>query len=200
MEPLQVVLSIAGTIVIIVGAYYVTYFIGVKSSGASRGRNRNINILDRFSISKDKSFCLVEIAGKVYVVAVTNQSMTLLDTLDAATFAGTAAERGGAPSAGRSKANRYASGIYSNRMTNKLASFIAARLGRPDPNDYSESDLPSAEPGKSESYRAGSADSSGGEPGSDAQESSAPGKSEPAGGSFADSLRNAQSKGSGDEE
>ena len=128
MQPLQVTLFIVGTIVIIIAAYYVTYFIGIKSSGASRGRNRNINLLDRFSISKDKSFCLVEIAGKVYVVAVTNQSMTLLDTLDAATFAENAAERGGASSW------QAPGGKYSARMTGKLASFLAARMGRPDPN------------------------------------------------------------------
>ena len=92
MPPLQVVLSIAGMIVVIVGAYYVTYYIGVKSSGLSRGRNRNIHMLDRFAISKDKSFCIVEIAGKVYIIGVTNQSMTLFDTLDAEVFAETTGE------------------------------------------------------------------------------------------------------------
>ena len=174
MQPMQVTLFIVGMVIIIVAAYYVTYFIGVKSSGASRGRirNRNINLLDRFSISKDKSFCLIEIAGKVYVVGVTNQSMTLLDTLDAATFAGTAAERGGASSwqaprgsrgagtggtavsGGLDADGRDGSGVggrgagagmsasgaggryrYSSRMTKRLASFIAARMGRPDPNE-----------------------------------------------------------------
>ena len=87
MPPLQVALSIAGMVVIIVGAYYVTYYVGVKSSGLSRGRNRNINVVDRFAISKDKSFCIVEIAGKVYIVGVTNHAMTLFDTLDSEDFA-----------------------------------------------------------------------------------------------------------------
>lgn len=180
MDPVQVTLFIVGTIIIIVGAYYVTYFIGVKSSGISRGRNRNrnINMLDRFSISKDKSFCLVEIAGKVYVVGVTNQSMTLLDILDAATFAETAAERGGAFSwqgsgaggifsaSGRG-ANRSQNRI-TNRMTNRLASFIAARMGRPDPALHDDAGVTT--------------------------------ETAPGGESFADNLRSAQSKESGDDE
>ena len=200
MEPMQVALFIVGTVLIIVAAYYVTYYIGVKSSGASRGRNRNINILDRFSISKDKSFCLVEIAGKVYVVAVTNQSMTLLDTLDAATFAGNAAERGGASF--RQKTNaRPAGGTYSNRMTYKLASFIAAKLGRPDPlsdskhsNDTANDSWDDDEPAGTEETKA--------EPGhiENGSGNGGTGVNETGDGSFAQSLRNAQSKGSGDEE
>ena len=93
MQPFQVTIFIIGTIVIVFGAYYVTYYIGLKASGQRKGRvrNRNINLLDRFSISKDKSFCVVEIAGKVYVIGVTNQSMTLLDTFDAAEYAGNTA-------------------------------------------------------------------------------------------------------------
>lgn len=129
MQPLQVAFFIIGMIVIIVGAYYVTYYIGVKSSGMGRIRlkGRNIGLIDRFSISKDKSFCLVEVAGKVYLIGVTNQSMTLIDTLDAATFAGTAAERGDASSW------RTPGGRRARSMTEKLASFIAARMGKPDP-------------------------------------------------------------------
>ncbi|MDR0490933.1 MAG: flagellar biosynthetic protein FliO [Oscillospiraceae bacterium] len=126
-QPLQVALSIIGIVVIIVGAYYVTYFIGVKSSriGRSRNRNRNIRLLDRFSISKDKSFCIVEIAGKVYVIGVTNQSMTLLDTLDPEALADAAPEQG------KTVAWRTASGGgYIDRMTKKLAAFLAQRMGK----------------------------------------------------------------------
>ena len=94
-QPLQLVVFIIGTIIVVFGAYYVTYYVGLKASGRerSRQRNRNINMLDRFAISKDKSFCLIEIAGKIYVIGVTNQSMTLIDTLDAVEFAEAAAER-----------------------------------------------------------------------------------------------------------
>ena len=128
MDPLRVALSLAGVVLVILAAYYVTYYIGVKASGQSRGRlrNKNINLIDRFAISRDKSFCIVEIAGKVYVIGVTNQSMTLIDTLDAAAFKETAAERRDTemwpPMAG--------SGIKS-RMTRRLAGFFATKMGRP---------------------------------------------------------------------
>ena len=89
MDPIKVAFSLAGIVIVIIGAYYLTYYLGAKTSGQSRVRirNRNIALLDRFSISKDKSFCLIEIAGKVYIVGVTNQSMTLLDTIDAEEYA-----------------------------------------------------------------------------------------------------------------
>jgi len=100
MPPGQVIVSLIGIIAIIVAAYYVTYFIGAKSQkmyrnrgigrgrgrGRGKGKGRSIVILERFSVSKDKSFCIVEIAGKVYIVGITNQSMTVLDTLEAEVY------------------------------------------------------------------------------------------------------------------
>jgi len=128
MHPFQVVITLVGIVIIILACYYVTYYIGVKASAQSRGRlrNKNINVLDRFAISKDKSFCLVEIAGKVYVVGITNQSMTLIDTIDAAAFAKeAAAER-------RDTAVWPAvqDGKIISRMTKRLAAFLAERMGR----------------------------------------------------------------------
>jgi len=126
MPPLKVILSLAGIVVIIIAAYYATWFVSAKASGQSRGkiRNKNINLLDRFAVSKDKSFCLVEIAGKVYVVGMTNQSMTLIDSLDAAEFAETETER-------RDTAawNMAGSGFI-NRTTKRLAEFLAHKMGR----------------------------------------------------------------------
>jgi len=127
MDPLQVTFSLIGVVIVIIACYYVTYYISAKASGQSRGRlkNKNINLIDRFAISRDKSFCLVEIAGKVYVIGVTNQSMTLLDTLDAAAFSEAAAERRDTPM-------RFSmpGGKLRNRMTRRLAGFMAARMGR----------------------------------------------------------------------
>lgn len=80
----DVVLFIIGAIVVIFGAYYTTYYLGKKSIKTASGRE--IRLRDRFSVSKDKSFCLVEVKDKVYVVVVTNQSVTLLDTLPASEF------------------------------------------------------------------------------------------------------------------
>jgi len=128
LSPGQVIGTFVGLIAIIVAAYYVTYYIGLKASGQSRGRlrNKNINIIDRFSISKDKSFCLVEINGKVYVVGITNQSMTLLDTLDAAAFSEAAAEHND-----KLLWQAAPGGRFTGPMTRKLAGFMAKKMGRP---------------------------------------------------------------------
>ena len=127
MPPGQVILFFVGLIAIIFAAYYVTYYIGLKASGQSRGRlrNKNINMIDRFSIARDKSFCLVEIAGKVYVIGITNQSMTLIDTLDAAAFSEAAAEHRVTPSFPMAPGGRI-----TGPMTKKLAAFLAKKMGR----------------------------------------------------------------------
>jgi len=132
MPPTQVITFIIGTAVILIGAYYVTYFIGIKASGQRRTniRNRHINLLDRFAISRDKAFCIVEIAGKVYVVGVTNNEMTLLDTLDAAAFAKLTQDVAGDIPAW----NMTPVGQYGGKLTKKLMTFISEKTskGLPD--------------------------------------------------------------------
>jgi len=126
MDPLRVALSLVGIVIVIIAAYYATWFVSVKASGQSRGklRNKNIRLIDRFAISKDKSFCLVEIAGKVYVIGITNQSMTLIDTLDPEVFAETSTEN-------RDTAVwQSAGGSFTSRVTKKIALFLAQKMGR----------------------------------------------------------------------
>ena len=140
-DPIRVTLSLVGVVLVIIAAYYTTYYIGKKASGQSRGRlrNKNINLIDRFAISRDKSFCIVEIAGKVYVIGVTNQSMTLLDTHDAAAFKEAAAKRQDTEMFAGT-----AGGNLKGRMTRRLATFIAQKMGRPA--DFSKgADAPSFE-------------------------------------------------------
>jgi flagellar biogenesis protein FliO len=127
-DPIRLILSILGIILILFGAYYGTYYIGRKASGQSRGRSkgksRSIKLLENFAISRDKSFCVVEIAGKVYVVAVTNQSMTLLDIVEVSEYE---------TSVSRNELsytqNTPIGGIYSNKLVLRLASFIAGKKG-----------------------------------------------------------------------
>jgi len=130
----QVIVFFIGMILIIAAAYYVTYYIGAKATGHSKGRlkNRNINIIDRFAVSRDKSFYLVEIAGKVYVIGATNQTMTLIDTLDAAAFSEAAAERDNGASGWQTSGwqGTYG-GKYTGPMVKKLAAFMAKKMGRP---------------------------------------------------------------------
>ena len=129
MPPMQVILSLVGIIIIIAGAYYATYYIGLKASGKSSGRiigkNRYITLLERFSISKDKSFCIVEIAGKVYFIGISNHSMSLLDTLDAEEFAELAVDSYDTP-----LRSTMPGGLYGGKYVGKLAAFMARKMGR----------------------------------------------------------------------
>jgi flagellar biogenesis protein FliO len=127
MNPLQVTFSLAGIVLIIIAAYYATWLVGVKASGQSRSKpgNKKINLIDRFAISKDKGFYLVEIAGKVYVVGITNQSMTLLDTLDSLTLTESEAEHGDAAVWRMAHGGRL-----TGRMIKMLAAFLKNVMGR----------------------------------------------------------------------
>jgi len=144
MPPEQVILFIIGTIVILFGAYYVTYFIGMKATGQSRTglRNRNISLLDRYAIARDKQFCIIEIADKVYIIGVTNHTMTLLDTIDAAAFAEFTEKN----EDNVTPWNMTPVGQYGNKLTRKLVAFVAEKTGRTQQNakntgdtDFSES-------------------------------------------------------------
>jgi len=128
MPPDRVILFIIGTIVILFGAYYVTYYVGMKATGQTRAglRNRNITVLDRYAIARDKQFCIIEIAGKVYVVGVTNHTMTLLDTIDAAAFAEKTKDNNDSVTPW----GLTPVGQYGNRLTKKVVEFIAVKTGK----------------------------------------------------------------------
>jgi flagellar biogenesis protein FliO len=136
MEPDRVLLFIIGTIVVLFGAYYVTYYIGMKASGQTRAglRNRNIKILDRYSIARDKQFCIIEIADKVYIIGIANHTMTLLDTLDAAAFAKLTEDNVDA-----TPWNMTPVGQYGNKLTRKLVAFIAEKTGKTQKIDNQQS-------------------------------------------------------------
>ena len=89
MEPGEIVKLIVGAIVVILAAYYATYFVANRKIKRTPGRG--INVRERFSLSKDKMVCVVEANGKAYLVVVTNGGATLLDTFEAQEFE-TAAE------------------------------------------------------------------------------------------------------------
>jgi len=127
MELQQVIIFIIGTIIVLLGAYYVTYFIGMKATGQTRAglKNRNIKIIDRYSIARDKQFCIIEIAGKVYVMGVTNHGMTLLDIYDAEEFAMlTDGDNESVPW------NMTPVGRYGNRLTRKVVDYVAVKTGK----------------------------------------------------------------------
>ena len=134
MPPLQAIISLVGIVIVIILAYYTTYYVGKKASGQNngrnRGRNRSIILRERFAISKDKSFCILEIAGKIYLIGVTNQSMTLLDTHDAAEF-----EKSEVETTDAHTWNAAPGGPLRSKIVNRLASFIAQRMGKAQGTD-----------------------------------------------------------------
>jgi len=134
MQTEQVITFIIGTIVVLFGAYFVTYYVGMKASGQTRAgfRNKNIRLLDRYAISRDKQFCVIEIAGKVYIIGATNQTMTLLDTFDAAVFAKMAEESRDGDVV---PWNETPVGRYGNKLTKMVVAFFANITGRAPPVD-----------------------------------------------------------------
>jgi len=128
MPPEQVILFVIGTIVILFGAYYVTYYVGMKATGQTRVgmRNRNINMIDRYAIARDKQFCIIEIADKVYVIGITNHTMTLLDTIDAAVFAELTKNNDDS----MTPWGMTPVGQYGNKLTRKVVEFIATKTGK----------------------------------------------------------------------
>ena len=59
----EIVIYIFFFILILVGAYYATRWISTKSLSLYKGKN--INIIERIPIDKDKSFILLEKGDKV---------------------------------------------------------------------------------------------------------------------------------------
>ncbi|MDR1117331.1 MAG: flagellar biosynthetic protein FliO [Oscillospiraceae bacterium] len=90
MTPLQVLFSVIGISLIIIAAYYVTYFYARKANGIQSGRN--MRVVDRLPISKDKAIFLIEANGKRYLVGMTSGGVALLDSYEGETDAEAADE------------------------------------------------------------------------------------------------------------
>jgi flagellar biogenesis protein FliO len=67
-------------VLVLLGAYFTTRFIGRHAQPVTKGRY--IKIIDSVYFARDKSFMLVEVGGVYYLVGVTNQSMQLLGTME----------------------------------------------------------------------------------------------------------------------
>lgn len=85
MQFAEIAKLVIGSILIIIAAYYTTYFIANRKPKGMAGRG--IRVHERFSLSKDKMVCVIESQGKAYLVVITNGGATLLDKFDAEVFA-----------------------------------------------------------------------------------------------------------------
>jgi flagellar biogenesis protein FliO len=120
-------------VIVIIAAYYVTYFIG--SRGMKSRSSREIKLRDRFAVSKDKTFALVEVRGRVYLVALTNGGAALLDSYDLAEF-----EASAAPASNRMSFRDALAAAARN--SGVLPNFIASRFSTRNKTD--EGDAPDA--------------------------------------------------------
>ena len=79
MEPILRALGvIAVMLAVIFAAYFMIKYVAVKANGTS-GKTRYLKLIDRFSVSKDKSFVLITAGQSVYLIGITNQSMMVID-------------------------------------------------------------------------------------------------------------------------
>jgi flagellar biogenesis protein FliO len=85
MSATQIITFIAGSIAVILGAYFATYLVARGSQRIYRGRL--IQVLDRFSLAKDKSLILIAVCDKIYLLAFSAGCVTLLDNIDPETIA-----------------------------------------------------------------------------------------------------------------
>lgn len=79
---------VAAVCVVVLAAYFVTRFLasGVRPGGQNP---HSMKLIDRFAVSKDKMFVLISAGQSAYLVGVTNQTMTLIDTVDLSEVQGT---------------------------------------------------------------------------------------------------------------
>ena len=63
---------------VIAAAYWFTLFVGKRAGGAG-GRSRVIRIVDRLDLARDKQIVLLTVAGKTYLVGITNNEIRVLD-------------------------------------------------------------------------------------------------------------------------
>ena len=136
--PAGQIISLIVIVIFIFGLFYLRAYILKRASGQNWGRlgTKNIIILERFAIAKDKTFCLTEVGGKVYFVIFTNNTVTLVDSYDAAVFSQVAEnqrEKYNIQSTNTGTLMKIPTGnsLYA-RMTRSLARFIAAKTGRED--------------------------------------------------------------------
>jgi len=84
-------------IAVVIGAYFTTKFIAKRSGRVARGRH--IDVIDRMNIARDRQILLIEVAGKVMLIGVTNQAVNILETFDKDEF-DTATEQTGQTAGG----------------------------------------------------------------------------------------------------
>ncbi len=80
-EIINIILLILGFGAVLCASYFVTRYIGSKFS-LSKG-SKYIKILDRMFLANDKSICIIQIGGRIFILGITNHHIECIgDMLD----------------------------------------------------------------------------------------------------------------------
>lgn len=77
----SIFIAIVGFILIVYLAYFATKKMGKRLSIRGVG-NKNIKILESISVGQNKSIAIIETAGKVLLIGITQNEITLISELD----------------------------------------------------------------------------------------------------------------------
>ena len=85
----QDVLTAIGTLILMiadfVGAYYASKFVG-RTYRPRHAYSKNLTIIDSTPIGRNSSLLIIKVAGKVMLIGVTAQGLSMLSELDADQF------------------------------------------------------------------------------------------------------------------
>ena len=76
----QMLLGFLGLVVVLIGCYYATTLVAGKARRMQQGRA--VHILERFAVGKDKMFCLLDMAGVLYLIAMSEGAVTVVDRIE----------------------------------------------------------------------------------------------------------------------
>lgn len=83
-------LAVFGTLVLIVaifvGAYWFTKFLAKRNRFKQVGSSRQIKILEQMAVGPDRMLLVVKTAGKVMMLGVTSQQVTLIKEFEEGEF------------------------------------------------------------------------------------------------------------------
>jgi|AGTN01.2.fsa_nt_gi flagellar biosynthetic protein FliO len=142
-------------IAILAGAYFTTKFIAGKGN---RVKSRNIRMIDRMMVGKDKQIVLIEVGDKNLLIGVTNQAINVLgdidgETLTAQSESGASAQKGFASqlkdfilrmkdapgnlnkARAEAKKDKWPREMYEDDYLSRMDEAIQKRKGRPDGHD-----------------------------------------------------------------
>lgn len=84
---MEKVFTALGILLVLIAILYLSYvctrYVGQKAgAGGFGGSSRNIHILEQKMLSRDGSVAIVQISGKLYLVGVTPQNISLLTEIE----------------------------------------------------------------------------------------------------------------------